>query len=155
MLINNVEFAKANRSIEQEIDISQLNRTKSLLDGLTGKLSVKLSGKVLDKPVLSVSIYGRISTLCQNCLEPVEIVIDYNGIVPIFKNESELDEALFGENASSHDGILADDQFNVLDFIEDEVIMLLPLAPKHETCNPVSFTNEGEKPFGILKKLIN
>lgn len=155
MLINNVEFAKSGQVIEQECDMKYLTRANDLLDGLSGKLKFTISGQVLDKPVLNVLIYGKISTLCQNCLDPVEVVIEYNGVVPIFNNESELDEALFGEDAYSHDGILADEQFNTLDFIEDEIIMLLPLAPKHESCTNVSYADAKVSPFSELKKIIN
>ncbi len=156
MLINNIEFASSQQIIEQEIEISQFKRAQELLDSLTGLVSFKLSGEVWDdKPALNVLIYGKISTLCQNCLNPVEVTLRHSGIVPIFSSESELDEALFGENPIAPDGVAADPQFDVLDFIEDEIIMLLPLAPKHEECVGVSYNDGGNNPFGMLKQLIN
>lgn len=155
MYIDNIEFAVSHKSLELELEIAELSRTKDLLDELSGKLKVKINGDVLDKPILRVSIYGRISTLCQICLDPVTLQIRHEGIVPIFKNEALLDEALFGETADSPDGILADSQFDVLEFIEDEIIMLLPPAPKHRTCNFEPAQIERNNPFGLLKKQLN
>ena len=155
MYIDNYKFAISRETLELEVEVRDLERAKDLLDGLAGTLLVKLKGDVSDKPLLNVSICGKISTLCQICLDHVEVIIEHNGNVPIFKNEALLDEALFGENADCTDGILSDPQFNVSDFIEDEIIMLLPLAPKHDTCHYVSVAEEGNNPFGMLKQKIN
>jgi uncharacterized protein len=152
MYIDNFEFARHRQLLEEKIDVSTLSRATELMERLSGEVTVKISGDIADKPILNISIYGRISTLCQICLDQVEIDIRHNNIVPIFRNESQLDEALFGENANYNDGILADSQFDVLDFIEDEVIMLLPFAPKHKTCNYVAVEENRNNPFGILKK---
>ena len=152
MYIDNYDFAKRHMQLEQDVDVSKLNRALELFEGLNGNLKVKISGDVLDKPILNISVYGKISTLCQICLDPVEIDVSHNNIVPIFKDESQLDEALFGENAEYADGIVADPEFNVLDFIEDEVIMLLPVSPRHKTCNFVPVPEIRSNSFEILKK---
>ncbi len=152
MYIDNYDFATRSMTLEQSVETATLKRALELYEGLKGQLTVKISGEVLDKPILNVLIYGKISTLCQICLDHVEIDISHNNIVPIFKNESQLDEALFGDNAEYTDGILADPEFNVLDFIEDEVIMLLPVAPRHKTCKYVSAPEIRNNSFEILKK---
>jgi uncharacterized protein len=152
MYIDNYDFATRRMTLEQNIEVSTLKRALELYEGLKGQLTIKISGDVLDKPILNILIYGKISTLCQICLDPVEIDISHNNIVPIFKNESQLDEALFGDNAEYTDGIVADPEFNVLDFIEDEVIMLLPVAPRHKTCNYVSSMEIHNNSFEVLKK---
>lgn len=152
MYINNYDFATSHMQIEQEVNISFMSRALELFERLNGQLKVKISGEVTDKPALNISIYGKIATLCQICLDPVEIDISHNVIVPIFKSESQLDEALFGEDAQYTDGIIADPEFNVFDFIEDEVIMLLPVSPRHKTCTFVPASEIRNNSFEILKK---
>ena len=152
MYIDNYGFAKQKTTLEENVNVATLKRAAELFDELNGQLNVKISGDMLDKTLLNVSIYGTIFTLCQICLDPVEIEIRHNNVVPIFKNESQLDEALFGENAEYTDGVVSDPQFDVLDFIEDEVIMLLPVAPRHSTCNYVAASETRNNSFEILKK---
>ncbi len=152
MYIDNYDFATRRMTLEKSVEATTLKRASELYESLKGQLEIKISGNVLDKPILNISIYGKIFTLCQICLDPIEIDISHNNIVPIFKNESQLDEALFGDNAEYTDGILADPEFNVLDFIEDEVIMLLPVAPKHKTCNYVPAPEVRNNSFEVLKK---
>lgn len=152
MFINNIEFASQRLTTEGTIDLAQFERVINLLDDLSGNISYKLVGDV-DKAkrcVLKLTIYGKISALCQVCLNKMDFVINHKGLVAIFNSEPELDEALFGEDSIYADGIVADSEFNVLNFIEDELIMLLPVAPRHDQCN-LSYKDEVANPFGVLK----
>ncbi|MCX8515019.1 MAG: hypothetical protein ORN24_05565 [Burkholderiales bacterium] len=155
MLINNLEFAKNNESFTKVFQISEFARAFDMLESLEGELKVNVIGNFDDKPILIISIYGKIYTSCQSCLNKLEIIIDNKSKVSIFNNDSELDQALFDENSATHDGVVADSQFNLFDFIEDEIIMLLPFAPKHEQCSNELSIQDANHPFAQLKDLIN
>jgi|SRR6185437_9121796 len=152
--IDNVDFAKNGQTIEGQVKASDLTRACEILDELSGNLQYTISGSVnhKNKPVLAIRIYGKITTLCQNCLEKLDIPIDCSNIVPIFYTESDMDKALFGDEAQYTDGILADATFDIESFVEDELIMSLPIAPKHKTCKGVTYHEKPDSPFSVLIK---
>jgi uncharacterized metal-binding protein YceD (DUF177 family) len=41
-----------------------------------------------------------------------------------------------------------------MQLVEDEVIMLLPCAPKHDSCIGLSYHDKVESPFNVLKQII-
>ncbi len=157
MFIDNISFATKQQKTSGKLQIKQCNRVIDLLDELSGEINYQLSGFLNERnqPTLKISICGIIATLCQICLKNFEINIDSNRLVQIFKNEADLDAALFGEDAIIEDGILADTEFDVVKFIEDELIMTLPLAPKHACCATSSYQDTTNMPFAMLKKMIN
>lgn len=152
--INNVDFAQKGKILSGDTAISQLSRVNQVFEELNGKLYYTISGSMdkKNKPILTVGIYGKMSTLCQNCLKKLNIPINYSNIVPIFYTESDMDNALFGNDSTYTDGILADVHFNIDNFIEDELIMLLPIAPKHQKCSAVAYHDKPNSPFSVLVK---
>ncbi len=136
MYINCLDFTKQHQSITEKLDVKSLDRASEIFDNLHGILEFTLSGEInkQNRPILRLKICGKIMTSCQNCLEEVEIPLSYDVIVPVFYNERELDVALEDPDRDDYNGIVAEAHFDVLNFVEDEIIMLLPIAPKHEEC---------------------
>ena len=156
MYINNVKFAEAGQELKGKVELSQLERVQEI-DGYSGTLDYVLVGKKdkLNRPTLSLRLYGIIHTLCQNCLQPMEVTVDNTSEITIFFDEDQLDASLFGENSSGvADGVLAEEEFDVVQLLEDEVIMLIPYATKHESCIGLNYTDEVDSPFKVLKNLI-
>ncbi len=151
---DNVQFAKNGQTITGSISSDNLKRTAEILEELSGSLDYTITGSIDDKnkPILTIRIYGKITTLCQNCLEKLDIPIDCSNIVAVFYNESDMDNALFGDEAGYDDGILADANFDIESFVEDELIMSLPIAPKHETCGQMKYHDKPNNPFSVLIK---
>ena len=156
MYINNVKFAKNQQQQSGRIDLAKLLRVQEI-DSYTGELSFELSGYLdnLNRPTLKLLLCGTIATLCQNCLQPMVVAVDRQSKLTVFYTEEQLDAALFGDNDSGvADGVLAEDEFDILQLVEDEVIMLLPYAAKHESCHGLSYHDEALNPFNVLKELI-
>ncbi len=110
---------------------------------------------------LHLTVDVRLPLTCQRCLGPVEIVVAVNQSFRFVANE----EAAEAQDDASEEDVLALSQdFNLFDLIEDEVLMALPVAPRHETC-PVEIklaavdagfdaaTAEKRNPFAVLAKL--
>jgi uncharacterized protein len=155
ILINNKEFAVHNLTLERNIPIATLERVTSVFDELEGEIEFTVMGKTDNKnrPLLNITICGKIATLCQVCLQSMTIDLDHSLSVLIFKSEEELDEALFGNESTESDGIVSDPEFDILAFIEDELIMALPIAPKHATCEISTHEEiDANNPFAILKQ---
>lgn len=150
--IDNVDFAKKRQTISGEINVGSMARANEVFEELSGDLSYTISGSLdkKNKPILTVGIYGKITTLCQNCLKKLAIDINYSNILPIFYNETDMDNALFGEETVYTDGILKDAHFSIDNFLEDELIMLLPIAPKHKKCSNIVYHDKPNSPFSVL-----
>jgi uncharacterized protein len=154
--INNVKFARSAQKLSGEINLGTVARIQEIGE-FQGVVKYTLQGEVdrLNRPALVLSIYGIISALCQNCLHSLDISIENQTQITVFFNEDQLDAALFSESESDVvDGVLAEDEFDVMQLVEDEVIMLLPCAAKHDSCIGLSYHDKVESPFNILKQII-
>lgn len=156
LYVDNVKFAKAKSKLDGELDLMQSARIKELGD-FSGVIKYNLEGTLdsLNRPVLILSIYGIIGTLCQNCLQPMELNIDNQSRITVFFNEDQMDKAMFSDPESEvEDGVLAESEFDIMQLVEDEVIMLLPYASKHDECIGLSYHDDADSPFSKLKNII-
>lgn len=156
MYINNIKFARNNQQQKGVLDLKKLSRVQEI-DDYAGEIDYELTGFVdkLNRPTLSLRVYGTIHTLCQNCLQPMDVAIDNTSKITVFFSEEDLDAALFADAGSGvEDGVVAEEEFDVMQLVEDEIIMLLPYATKHETCVGMSYADKAENPFEVLKKII-
>lgn len=98
---------------------------------------------------------------CQRCLGPVDIEVTVNQSFRFVASE----EAAEAQDEEAEEDVLALSQdFKLSDLIEDEVLMALPVVPRHETC-PVEVklaavdpgfdiaSAEKRNPFAVLAKL--
>lgn len=187
--INNLEFAKKNHEIHGIIESYQFLRLTDLIvasspdvdKDVVNKITYHLSGKLheavneaaqLDPKQwgLELKLKGQLNLKCQRCLNamPFNVDIDTKFIVlPNMKSSSqdfELNSDGFNESGDESDieFIPADEHMQILDLIEDELLLTLPLAPMHTEkqrvaglCVELSAINEVGKlnPFEALKSL--
>ena len=112
---------------------------------------------------LHLSIDLNMPLICQRCLGPVDVALALKQSFRFVASE----EAAEAEDEEAEEDVLVLSQdFNLHDLVEDEVLMALPLVPRHETC-PVeikleaadagfeSALAEKRNPFAVLAKLQN
>ena len=103
---------------------------------------------------------ANLSLACQRCLAPVEVPVTVDRSFRVVADE----ETAAAEDDRSEEDVLAlGRSFDLLQLVEDELLMELPLAPHHETCPPVhvAVEDEGfegssarhENPFAVLGQL--
>lgn len=129
-VIDTLDFAYKGGEHHGKIAVSDLERLQDYLVGNRGELKYKVSG-ALDrdgKPVLRIVIQGTISLQCQRCLGELRHVLDLRTDLLLTRNEDELSR--LDENESA-DGILAIPDLDILALIEDEIILGLPISPRH------------------------
>ena len=99
--------------------------------------------------------------LCQRCLGPVEVVVEVDRRFRFVGEES---TAAAQDDLSEEDVLVLHHAFDLASLVEDELLMELPAAPRHETCPlPVQRVvadaefeaSAGQKaqPFAVLKAL--
>ena len=98
---------------------------------------------------------------CQRCLGPADIDVSIDRSFRFVEGE----EAAEMEDEEAEEDVLAlSRDFNLLDLIEDEVLMALPVVPAHEVCpedikssvSDAGFDaalSEKRNPFAVLAKL--
>lgn len=101
-----------------------------------------------------------LSLTCQRCLAPVEVPV---AVDRSFRFVADEETAAAEDDESEEDVLALSRAFDVLALVEDELLMEMPLAPRHETCPPVrvAVEDEGfegssarhENPFAVLGRL--
>jgi uncharacterized protein len=105
------------------------------------------------KSFLSLRITGNLNLRCQRCLSPLPypVAIDTR-LMLVGPGEEWPDEELEDDGT---DAIEASRELAVLPLVEDEVLLDLPVVPRHEGCAlPVKVETESRPtPFAALAKL--
>lgn len=158
VVIDSLEFALNHQSLSGMVAVAELSRLVDALYSDQGALEYTLSGGVnqLGKPVLHCRVKGKLQLQCQRCLEGMEYVLDIRSELMLAQDEAallQLDE----QDEEATDAILADTKLNVLSLVEDEVLLDLPLAPRHSTgacqVKAAELSSPELSPFAVLAKL--
>ncbi len=159
--IDSLDFAGNGRQISGEITVAEMPRLLDALEDTQGNLRFTIIGGT-DKqgsPLLDVSITGNCRLRCQRCLSAMEHAVRLDTRL-LLRDQASLD-ALDGDVAGEEeefDSILADAHLDVLNLLEEEILLSLPIAPKHEfgACQAADGGNmhkEEKNPFAVLAKL--
>lgn len=156
LIIDSAEFARERQSLTGEIELRDLSRVLDSLQSQDGTIRYELHGRVdrLERPVLQLKVSGTVVLLCQRCMLPFDFAIDSDSILTLFGNEADIDAA--AEQDDELDGIVARHDQAVVDLIEDEILLALPLAPKHDVCASEGKTDAAAgkpNPFAVLQQL--
>jgi len=157
VVINNIEFARKALEIHDIIMVSRFPRLSDVLASSEGALDCRLIGgsSQEDRLWLQLFVRGNLQLSCQRCLEAFEFDLDIALSFFIVPDESAIPSS--EEEADDKDYLVAETQMQVINFIEDEILLALPLAPKHEAgrCGADSKLNElkSPNPFAVLQGL--
>ncbi|WP_250472734.1 DUF177 domain-containing protein [Caballeronia sp. GAFFF1] len=124
-------------------------------------------GTEAPQPYLRLAVHGSVWLTCQRCLSPYSQHLDVDATYRIVATEEEADEYPLDEDEI--EVIVGSRQFDLIDLIEEELLLSLPLVPKHSVCPEVHESllagsaedeadeggEEAEKPnpFAVLEKL--
>lgn len=98
---------------------------------------------------------------CQRCLRPVDVPLEVDRWFRFVADES---QAAAEDDEAEEDLLVESRSFNLAELVEDELLMALPVVPRHDTCpEPVKmsaadpdFEQAGavrENPFAVLGQL--
>ncbi len=162
-------FARSMGAITGQDLLSSYPRLMQEAQGLGGANPLNWSARgVLQQDALGaeqiwlhVTVDVPVPLTCQRCLLPADVAVSIERAFRFVGSEEEAE----AQDAEALEEVLAlSDDFSLFDLIEDEVLMDLPLIPKHELCPvPVKLTvadagfeaalNEKSQPFAILGHL--
>ena len=128
--IDPLRFCKMAQVWEVNASLSEFQR---LLPELTqGQLHCRVTGRI-DKHygcVLRLEISGEIETTCQRCLGRLAQDVTIASEISLARDEAEL-ERRAADSDTGMDTILMSAKLSLIELIEDEVLLGLPLAPMH------------------------
>jgi uncharacterized protein len=84
------------------------------------------------QPYLRLAVHGAAWLECQRCLAPYEQAFNVDAIYRIVNTEAEAEE--FPLDDDEVEVIVGSRQFDLFDLIEEELLLALPVVPKHDVC---------------------
>jgi len=159
LFMDPLDFARNGGTHHGKIALSGLERLQDYLTDNSGEVQYAVTGALNRnaKPMLQIVVRGLISLCCQRCLGKYPHALDLQADLLLARDENEL--ARLDEDESV-DCILATANMDVLALIEDEIILSLPLSPRHgeSECSidrPDSDTAKEKPIFAALAALKN
>ena len=103
---------------------------------------------------LWLKVDGALQLVCQRCLGALEFPLHIDVSLQLAATQAEVDAAPL--EAEGPEQIVAGREMPVRDIVEDEVLLAIPLAPRHERCaGRQARAAAGENsPFAALRGLV-
>ncbi|WP_137718254.1 YceD family protein [Methylobacillus flagellatus] len=160
--INSLEFARKRLEIHDTIAVFRLTRLGDLLTSQEGELSYTLSGFLDEqsKPGLRLAVSGKLMLSCQRCLGPYACAVDTVSQFELVAREEDI--PLPEDEDDERDFMVASANMSVQDLIEDELLLALPLAPRHDdgqcgedgsAIEKILRESNSPSPFALLEQL--
>jgi DUF177 domain-containing protein len=155
-VIDGFEFASAG-AIQQGVwPLKDFQRLRDMLASEAGEVTYRVQGTRDERgrPALRVKVEGTLQLRCQRCLEPLPFEVKVEDLLVLAATLSEIHAE--PADAYAPDRIVAGKEMPVRELIEDELILALPYAPRHEGCAPGAAAREerGNSPFASLRGLM-
>ncbi|MFT7132227.1 MAG: hypothetical protein ACI81O_000936 [Cyclobacteriaceae bacterium] len=128
--VNHRRFVSDNAKLEGIIPLQRFERLIALVEDEAGEVEAQLEFKKARKhrSLVVGHLRTKVSVICQNCMAPAQIVLDTELRVLVVNSE----EAL-AELHEDDDGLVCEGELILLvDLLEDELILALPMVGKHE-----------------------
>jgi len=160
--IDSLDFARNGQQISGEVLVANLSRLTDVLNDSDGTLGYTIRGAVnkYGIPLLALRLKGMCHLTCQRCLQGMEYEVQVSTSV-LLRDQAGLDQLDDAEEIDEeYESILADAHLDVWHLLEDEILLSLPFAPKHElgVCQLASGLKPQQNeshPFAALTKLKN
>ena len=155
-VIDDFEFVRSGSRLSGKWQVKDFPRLRDELYATHGTLHYALRGLPQEQgqPALRLGVEGTLQLMCQRCLGPLDFALRLQALLLLYGHEAEI--AVLEADAEGPERIVAEREMSVLDLVEDEVLLAIPIAPRHEQCR----SREGDasaarqRPFAGLRGLM-
>ncbi len=121
-------FCRDGQSWETRSEVARFPRLSH--EFTQGKLICRVVGRVVQRGSLSLqlTVSGKVELPCQRCLGSMPYVVEVGRTLYLARNEAEMERL---DALPDSDAIQAGETLNLVDLVEDEVLLSLPLAVMH------------------------
>jgi len=152
--IDGLAFARNAAVLEGRLGMESLPRLAQ--SGCSGSvLDFVLTGEINErgKPGLKLAVDGSVRLQCQRCLGRLELPLHLEAQLEFASSEAEITAA-----DDDIERVVAGREMSVAALVEDEVLLALPMVPKHEQCSAAAGLGANAEPsafqaFAALRKL--
>ena len=160
--IDAMRHASQGTRLQGSVALRRCERLRPALLNDEGAVQVDLSfGQDAEhRPVVIGTIRGTLPMLCQRCEQPLMLAVDAQIQVGLVRNDED------AQRLPEHLEpclLMADRMVSLTTLVEDELILALPIVPRHEQecgmrvasiMEPIASTQtERKNPFAILEQL--
>ena len=153
-VIDSLEFARTGQTLQGSLAVPELKRLKESLADDLGRIDFAVKGArdTRRRPVLTLEISGSLHLQCQRCLGLLEYPLRLSNTLLLVGAGEVAAGDLDDEDA---EWIEASGELDVAMLIEDEIILSLPYAPRHEegTCRHGKPAAGGDPADAVFAKL--
>ena len=130
-VIDSLEFARSEQQLRGSLPVADLQRLDDILFDTQGNLDYVLRGTrdARNRPQIVVKVEGRLHLQCQRCLGLLDHGVRVQSTLVVLPAGVLPDEDL--DDPEGPDVIEAKPELEVAALVEDEVLLSLPLAPRH------------------------
>jgi uncharacterized protein len=133
-VIDGLEFARAASRLRGAWPVAEFLRLHDALRSTAGTLHYELQGvpEEQGRPALHLKVQGELQLTCQRCLGTLAFPLRIEASLRLAATQEEVDaEPLEAEGPES---IVAGKEMRVRALVEDEVLLAIPIAPRHAAC---------------------
>lgn len=158
MVIDGLEFARRQGVLSGHLRLDALPRLAEVLFDVSGGLDYVVSG-ASDGGIASLSLQlrGPLRLICQRCLGALDFALNVRGRLMLIEPGAHWpsDDELGGLEDETCDAVEASREMDLAPMLEEEILLALPLAPRHEDCKPpaAKLASVSPSPFAQLAKL--
>lgn len=156
-LIDGFQFASTGQELRARCPVSAFGRLQDVLSSNVGEVDYEVVGTRdgMGRPALQVKVSGPLELTCQRCLKAMPFALEVDAILVLARTEAEIES--HPVEPDGPDRILGTREMAVGTLLEDEVLLAVPFAPRHEQCSGDG-AGKGEapgSPFAELRGLLN
>lgn len=152
-------FARAAGLHSGQAALAAMPRLQDRLAGDGGTVAYVVRGKLdqRQRPLLELEITGNPSLRCGRCLAPLDFALRLQSSVLLMEPGAVVQE---DDDPDSPEWIEAGPELDVLELVEDEILLSLPLSVRHEEGKCSDGDESGrasgrDNPFAKLATLLN
>jgi uncharacterized protein len=156
--IDGFRFAETGDVLRGKCRIAGLGRLQDLLASNAGELDYELHGTTDEagRPSIRVRIGGELQLTCQRCLKALAHELRIDELLVLAKSEAEIESQPV--DPEKPDRVLGEKEMEVGTLLEDEILLAVPVAPRHEQCSAAESVKKGgaqASPFSGLRGLLD
>lgn len=157
LVIDAFEFCRRKEQREGQFIVADLIRLDADCADQSGEINWSLKGSTghFGHEQLTLKVYGHVKLKCQRCMEAFIFNIECKSILALANNDEQADEVEELMDDDAVDVIVGSNAFSISLLVEDEVLLALPLSPKHDVCPDSAMADklsikQKNSPFSVL-----
>ena len=153
------KLARRGEHLTGQLRLAGLDRLADAVHGVGQQVEISWHFDLdsRNRPTITGELHAEVRMVCQRCLEPLTVVLEApQHLVLVSSGEEEPDlESPWEALEVPATGLM------LAELVEDELLLALPVAPRHEACSRNQYRDEArepeepaqENPFAVLQAL--